>query len=249
MNCLRFSIKTFAIFVLLFIFLAQNSVAQWNSHQPTSDLAELISISQSYYGANDELINGFIHPLPDPGIQGHPYLLDEWEEGTLFIKGNTFQGIPVKYDLVLDEIIIKVKTENNIERLISINKQQIDSLHFNNSFYVNSKILFQDDTNSAFYELIFTGSLSLEKKYEKRFIGMYSSSAPRGKYSDVKTSTFLFDGEQLTPVDSKNSFLKYFDKNDQKRIKSFFRQNKMNYRKATPAQLVELMDFCTQTML
>lgn len=248
MNCLKLIKKPTTVIFFLFIYSIQSVVSQSYDSKDLSEFDSLVPYSQSYYGIDDELVNGFVYALPDPMIQGHPFLDDNWEEGTLFIHGKTFQKIPSKYDLVQDDIVIRVEIGENTERIISVSKQQVDSLFLNKALFVHSRYFFQEKTAPAFYHVVFSGELSLVKIYEKRFIGIYNSSAPRGKFSDVKSSTFLFDGEQFIPADSKKSFIRYFGKSRKKEITHFIRQNNMKYKNATSAQLVELMNFCTQNI-
>lgn len=248
MNGLKLTVKSSAVILFLFLYSVQPVVAQFYKSKEFSDFDSLVSYSQSYYGIDDELVNGFVYAIPNPVIQGHPYLDDKWEEGTFFIQGKIFRKIPSKYDLVQDDVVIKVKTGKNTERILSVSKQQVDSLLLNNVLFVNSRYFFQKKTDPAFYHVVFPGNLSLVKKYEKRFIGIYNSSAPRGKFSDVKSSILLFNGKQFISADSKKSFVRYFGKSRKKEITHFFRQNNMAYKNATSAQLVELMNFCTQNL-
>lgn len=246
MNCLKFPGRSTA--VILFLFSVQSVMAQFYNSNDFSEYDSLVSWSQGYYGIDDELVNGFVYALPDPTIQGHPYLYNKWEEGTLFIHGKMFRKIPSKYDLVKDEMVIKVRTGENIERILSVSKQQVDSILLDNALFVNSRYFFQEETEPAFYHVIFSGNLSLVKKYEKRFIGIYNSSAPGGKFSDLKSKILLFNGEQFISVDSKKSFIRYFGKSRKKEITHFLRQNKINYKNATSGQLVILINFCSQNL-
>lgn len=234
------------IWLFLSVVVPVSLAAQENGKNISAEISALYSVSQDQYGVDDELINGFPYPLPNSRIQGHPYLTDEWNEGKLYIHGRVFADIPVKYDLILDEIIIKVKVEDDIERLIKVNRFQIDSLLVDSSLFVNAATFFYDKTSLGFYEKIYSGKLSLFRKHEKRFIGIYSTISPQGKYSDLKTGTFIFSNNKFSPVDTKKSFLNYFKKEDQKEIKKFIRANAINYKKASRSQLTELMNFSTQ---
>ena len=146
MNCFNKINKPLILLFLLYVLFHQSVIAQYNNFDESSKLDSLISYSQNYYGINDELVNGFVYALPDPGIQGHPYLNDKWEEGTFFIHGKTFQKILSKYDLVQDDIVIRVETNENTERIISVSKQQVDSLFLNKALFVNSRYFFQEKT-------------------------------------------------------------------------------------------------------
>ncbi|HSO88343.1 MAG TPA: hypothetical protein VLQ91_17455 [Draconibacterium sp.] len=235
----------FSGLILLLMIIPLSMMAQEDFANSPQEITELYKLSETYYSINDEYINGFIYPVPNFRIPGDPYLNNtEWNEGTLFINGKTYSHLFIKYDLIIDEVIIKVKTEQNIERLLAVNKSQIDSFIIHSSLFLNSDNLNPDNTKNAYYEKVFGGQPAVYKQYEKRFIDSYSNSSPLGKFSSQKSNTYLFDDNDLTNINNKKSFLECFEKTEQEKIKKFLKVNKINYNKISKAQLVELMKYC-----
>ncbi len=82
------------VFIILFVITSFNNLgAQENYKQSSLEVIKLINDSQNFYSANDELINGFVYPLPNSKINGNPYLIDQWSEATLFIKNKKYTNL------------------------------------------------------------------------------------------------------------------------------------------------------------
>ncbi len=235
----------FKMFILIFFSIPFNLMAQQTNSNSSKEITELYNLAESHYSINDEYINGFIYPVPKIRILGDPYFNGkDWIEGSLFINGRTYSGIFMKYDLIIDELIIKVKTELNIERLIAINKSQVDSFQIGTSLFVNSGNLFENENNNTYYEKIYQGKLSVYRQFQKTFIEMYNSSSPEGKFSTQKSNTYIFDNQKFTNINSAKSFYACFDKTEQDKIRKYLKTKNITYKKMTDLQMIDLMNFC-----
>src|SRR5690606_36842471 len=121
-------------------------IAQQNSNNSVKEIKELYKFVENSYPIYDEYINGFIYPVPKIRILGDPYFNGlDWTSGSLFINGKTYPGIFMRYDIIIDELIIRVKNELGVERLIAINRSQVDSIKIASSLFVNSDNLFPNE--------------------------------------------------------------------------------------------------------
>ena len=235
----------FKMLILIFITIPLNLLAQQTTTNSSGELTKLFNLAESSYPINDEYINGFIYPVPKVRILGNPYFnTKEWVEGSLFINGRTYSGIFMKYDLIIDELIIKVKTELNIERLLAINKSQVDSFKIGSSLFVNSGILFENENRNTYYEKIYKGKLSVYRQFQKTFIEMYNSSSPEGKFSAQKSNIYILQNNEFTNINSAKSFFACFDKPEQEKIRRYLKSKNITYKKMTDSQMIDLMNFC-----
>lgn len=245
MECSSALKMLFKVLILIFITNPLNLLAQQTITNSSKEITELYNLAESSYPINDEYINGFIYPVPKIGILGDPYFNHkDWSEGTLFINGRTYSGIFMKYDLIIDELIIKVKTELNIERLITINKSQVDSFNIGLSLFVNSGNLFANENKITYYEKIYQGKLSVYRQFQKTFIEMYNSSSPEGKFSTQKSNTYIFDNQEFTNINKAKSFFACFDKTEQDKIRKYLKSKNITYKKMTDLQMIDLMNYC-----
>ncbi len=250
--CESFIVTTFRTIIkfitgLIFMCLAFPSFVKAQSAIPDlkSVINELYNISKTLYPANDEYVNGFLYPVSNSRIIGDPYFeTTDWFEATLFINNRYYPQISIKYNLIVDEIIIKTKTEQKIERIIVINKSQVDSFKIGSLVFVNSRNLFPDEEKNTFYEKIYQGKLSVFRHYYKRFIDTYNSTSPFGKYSAQKYNMYLFDNDNLIEINNKKSFLNNFEKPDHVLINKYLKSNKIKYKKISASQVTDLMKYC-----
>ncbi|MGE0088021.1 MAG: hypothetical protein AB7S50_00940 [Bacteroidales bacterium] len=219
--------------------------AQTQNTQSKNAVGELVKISNYYYGIDDELINGCVYQMPDYRIMGSPYLFNElWSDGIIFINGKKYDGLLLKYD-VLNEIIVLNTQINDYNRLLSINKSQIDSFYIENRLFVNSKLLFQNQEDQSFYEQITNHDFRLLIKYKKVFLKTYNNLSPYGRFSSIKKDISLYNNGTLQNANNLNSFIKGFeDKIDKKKVKNYLKQNGFNYSKASSNEFKEIITYC-----
>ncbi len=246
MKNLKLIPNKFKISILIFILFPISLIAQEEFRDSPPEIIKLFNESQSYYSLDDEIINGCVYPLPDSRINGHPYLNDQWTEAIFFVNNKKYTNLLIKYDLTIDDIILKAEIENGIQKLINLNKFQIDSFIIGNSFFVNSRIFFPEEKKHTYYEQVYRGKYSLFKKYEKVFIKQYNDITPYGKYSIIRTNLYLYNNVELINVDRRSLFIKCFEKEKQSEIKSFMKKYNIIYKKASQQQLKELMNYCSK---
>lgn len=232
--------------ILIFFISSITICAQEGYKNSPPEVVKLFNKSQSYYSINDEIINGCVYPLPDSRIKGHPYLDDRWTEAILFVNNIKYTNLLIKYDLIIDDVILKAEIENSIQKLVNLNKFQIDSFLVGNSLFINSRIFFPEEKKHTYFEQIYRGKYSLLKRYEKVFIKQYNNVTPYGKYSNLKTDINLLDNKKLNNVNRKSLFLKCFEKEKHNEIEHFMKKNNIKYRKASQIQLKELMNYCSK---
>ncbi len=225
--------------------MSTNALGQQKKKDTQREVSELIQIAETYYPLNDEYINGFPYAVPDSRIEGSPYFgSGEWLPGSLYVHGREYREVFLKYDLIIDGLVIKAKTEQNIDRILLVNRSQIDSFSTDGFVFVNSDRLLANSKFSTYYEKIVEGNLSVYKRYTKRYIDSYSGSNLLGKYSATRSNLFLFDGKQMINIDNRKTFLGYFTKIQQDLLKEYLKNKRVNYRNITRQQLAELMAFC-----
>lgn len=243
MNLKKTSVIKLCLSVSFIALLSFNALSQNTYKQSPTEVLELIHQAEKIYSANDELINGAVYPIPNPRINGNPYLKDEWAKSVLYINKIAYDNMHIKYDLTIDNIILKIEIEDEVEQLINLNKYQIDSFKLGNSKFINSTKLNIDSESPTYYEELGKGTYSLYVKYEKIFIKEYNNITPYGKYSSIREDLFLLYNNQLHRVDRKSAYLDHFADKKQAEIKNFMKSNNINYRRASKQELKKLIDF------
>ncbi len=245
-NPVQFNALPYQGLLLLFLF-ALSANGQHQKVHPEEAQKKILEMAEAAYSADDELVNGTIYAIPNPAINGDPYLNGaEWQQGDLYIHGKTFPGQRVKYDLVIDEMILSIPGKEVSRMIMKINKSQVDSFRLGTSLFINARHYFPEGNNSGFYELVVNGDVRILRKYRKIFIDSYTHTTPLGKFSGVRSDIFLLKGEKLENINRRSALLDSFTREQQKNIRQFMKKHHLRYRKATSRQMAELMAHCAK---
>ena len=231
--------------VLLFFGWPTYLIGQKNENQQL--VSNILDKAQHAYGPNEIIENGRIYIPIHPRANGDPYFLDsDWINGMVVIKGDKFSNLNVKYNVNLEELILKKEKENQESHIpIVLNYNFIDSFELEGHHFINLSVMPFGDELAGFAELIYQGEIIFLIKHTKEFLNRYSQSNPYGAYSKLNSTYYIYETETLTRLGTKKSFLNYFEP-IRKEIKKFMRQNRIKYKKASHIQLYELIKYCDE---
>lgn len=206
---------------------------------------EIIDFTELIYGNDDRLICGQVYQPKHFRAKGNPYFInDRWQKGRLFIKGNIFDDVNIKYDIELNKIILKAELKNGNVRHLILNNQFIDSLFINKHLFVNSALLPVQEA-SGFYEQLYKGNFTAYLKYEVTFRKESSAIAPFGKYLKPKSILCIYWDNKIEKLTNIKLLLNCFP-TKQKEIKKYIRRNSMRFKKSDNNQLFNLLKYCDE---
>lgn len=233
----------FASLILILIFSGSLCRAQ---NQNSASVENLLAYSSEIYGTNDVLVNGWKYFPEHYNASGNPYFMDEeWMTGQVSIQGKTFENVELLYDVVNDELILRQKLNNGSLVFVMLNKDFISSFTLTDHHFVNSKELGSPALKSGFYEMVYDGELRFLIRYDKTFVNQYTAQSPHGSFSNQRAANYILHNGRVTRISSKRSLLNYFSAH-KKQIRSFLRENRINYKKASTDELHQLMTYCDQ---
>ncbi len=205
---------------------------------------------ENYYGENDLLINGNIYIPTNPKISGHQfYLNNEYLRGKVFIKGQTFDNLLLKYDIVHDDIILlhKNKTGSRIEIILS--NKLIDSFYLsakNSNFYyehfINTNLIRNNDFSNKYLKSINIGKIKFLIGYKKKYFATYTDVNPSGLFSKSTKTIYMLKDKTLYKIKNKKNLISFF-KEHKTEIKHFFKKNKIKFKKINDSQLLQLSKY------
>lgn len=218
-------------------------VAQTNNkHKQT---AEILDKAKFVYGPNEMLENGRIYIPTHSRAKENPYFSGtDWMTAKMIIKGDLLEDLRIKYNVNLEQIILKKEVENQESHIpIVLNNDFIDAFDSDGHHFINLKTMPISEDLSGFAELIYDGQMVFLVKHTKEFLNRYSQSNPYGAYSKLYSVYYIYENEKLTRVATKGAFLNYFEP-IKKEVKKFIRKHKIKYKKATNSQLYQLIEYC-----
>ena len=173
-----------------------------------------------------------------PGYIGYPYQVTNghqffespvFSKGTIFYDGMLYQDIPMWYDLVKDEVV--VRTLDSLS-MISLHNERIDYFSLLGHHF---KKIIQDPSNSnslstGFYDQIYKGKSEV---LVRRFKGTLEDVSPEGIFTKIlkqKNEIYLKKDGKYFSVLSSGSVLKVLG-NKQKEILSQLKKNSIKFKK------------------
>jgi len=207
---------------------------------------QLRQLTSEIYGTDDILVNGTTYRSLHPIASGNPfYVSSVFVEGQLNLKGRSFQNVLLKYDIEQQKLILKHFVGPAKFELIALNNNYIKSFSLHDRYFVNIESIVKNNETKGFYELIYQGDFLFVREYKKVFVSTFSDKYPYGKYSDTKTTNFLFlKGEKFKIAKKKDLYNLY--PQHKVLIKKFMKEHKIKLRKSNNKKLNILMQYCDE---
>lgn len=236
-----------SIFILFFISsISLNGYSQNVTSYDNSEYENVYSFADSIYGSNDFVENGVIYHYPNKEIHGTPFLnKDNWNKSILYISGKRFNTYLIKYDLAGNKLITKVLLNKTKNVSIVLNKLFIDSFLLDNKKFINTNIFDSCSFKINYLQELHKGNLSFFRVYKKHFIEMYDDNNPFGKFSELKSDLYIYDGILFNRITKKKDLRNIFkDKEKRKKINAFLKPYKNNLTKLSSENLKSIMNYC-----
>lgn len=208
--------RIFTIFFFLIYLIGGNTYGQMAALQPSVPAnvpAYPLSLYRNATKEVQNLYNGRLYYIYDSREDEHQFFIDrKYEKGAVFYDGQRYDSIPMMYDIVRDELVIK--HINGFEPiLLQSPKVSFFTIYGHNYLNLKSGKDINPDMQTGFYDLIYNGKSKTlvrrikqrqekinEKKVialfpEKNFFYIYSN----GKYNEVhtrKSVTRLFPAQK-----------------------------------------------------
>lgn len=230
---MRFNAQTaLYIVILVSLFTIVPTRGQESSADIQSRYAALVDRA---YGQDQELVNGMQYYNHHPRSLGNPYLLEGFvHQGSVSLRGVVYSNIWLKYDINTQQVEVEYRTLNGADNQVVLIGDRLDYFTIEEHFFRN--LSFNGEAE-RFYQVIGSGRMICYISWNKKLIPRVSDSRFTEEYTPPKRKYMLeLDGE-LSEFQSKKDFVKLFPADKKKDIKKLIRQNHMQFRIASPAQL------------
>jgi len=188
-------------------------------------------------GQNLSIYNGVLHTGYSPSIEGSAYYKSNvWEKGGLFYEGIFYREVPLRYDMLKDEVIIQQPSSGLGIILFS---PRVEYFSFLNSPFIYRR----KETNSlipeGFYEQLAKGKIHLMVK-RKVIIDEKITTQVNLKFIRVDHFYVLKDGVYYSIKNAK-AFLELLP-DKRKTIQQYLNRNKIKFRKAPESTLLTIAE-------
>lgn len=187
------------------------------------------------YGQDQELVNGMQYYDHHPRSLGNPYLLEGFvHQGSVRIRGVIYNNIWLKYDIFAQQVEVEYRTLNGADNQVVLVGDRVDEFRIGEHFFRNLSF---NGEQESFYQVIGSGRMICYISWHKKLIPRVSDSRFTEEYTPPKRKYLLELDGKISEFQSKKDFVKLFPADRKKEIKKLVRQNHMQFRIASPAQL------------
>lgn len=230
----RLEIRLLCLYLPLLAFhgaLAQSS--------PDTSTSPVYTAYMTSIGAGANLYNGTEYTASYPQVKGSPFWNETgFETGIISYNGVVYKSIPIAYDLVTNEVIIKTPQQLSIK----LDAARIDYFLVANRLFVRSKPndAYKNMLPEDFYELLHNGEVKLFAKRKKQVERSFNAEDPNRMAA--YTAYFILKDGQYSPVTNKNALLKLLD-DKADAIREYWKQQDLNYKTDAERTIVETVAY------
>ena len=208
--------------------------------------AEAISFYSSSVRDQLLLFNGVEYkPIPEP-YEGHPFFESEYiEEGSITYYGETYQNVPMHYDLVHDEVVIEHYDQKGYVGLVKPHQNKITSfVLLNHTFIHLGSQSTGEDIRDGYYDLLYDGNVKILAKRKKTISEDLSMQTLKVSFNE-KVSYYLFKDNEYHTIKSKGSVLKVL-KDKRKELNQFASKRRADFTLNREYSMVKLAEYYDQ---
>lgn len=232
--------KTLPVFIATF-WLSITSYGQTGEAVPAT-AKNSHSLPQALYESatilSPHLYNGPRYHIYDSRSKDHQFFQSEdWSDGSVSYDGQTFESIPMLYDIVRDKVVIKYLGRSG---LIQLQSERIKDFSYLNHRFIRIEENKDADINlsTGFYDLLYDGKTQvLARRMKQRQEQIENNKV--NVYFLEKTFLYIKKDGVYHPVHSQMAALNLFDQ-QKKALKKHLRDQRINYRKAKEKALVQM---------
>jgi hypothetical protein len=210
--------------------------------QPDTVPSPLYKSYMASIGAGANLYNGTEYTAVYPLTKGSPFWNDTgFETGIISYNGVVYKDIPIAYDLVSNEVIIK----NYQQLTIKLDAARVDFFLVSNRLFVRAKAeeASKNMLPEDFYELLYNGKVKVFVKRKKQVERSFNVEDPY-RFT-LYSAYFIYKDSMYHQVTSRNSLLNLLrDKRDA--ITDYWKQHNLNYRTDAEKTIVETVTYYTK---
>lgn len=171
--------------------------------------------------------------------EGHPFFKSSlFTNGDIYFDGMLFLGVPMVYDLVKDQVVIR--DFHNIYK-INLPANKIQQFILADHVFVRIVHNNLNEINTGFYEQLYKGKVGLFAKREKAIIEKHGSQQI-DNVVDSANSYYVMKKDIYYKFKNERSLLKIL--NDKKKeIQQYFKKNRIRYKDDPERSMVMAIEY------
>ena len=224
-------------FVLSMIFASVGTYAQ-----PSNDNPEKV------YGLDPQLYNGKVYTYFVPAsTQGTPFYNGaDFVDGSVTIRGATYNNLLLKYDVFNQQLILHYKTIKGADNQLVCSEAWLETFNLGDTHF---EMLSLADTVRQIFQVIGTGSKRVLYSWNKELALDNRFGATNYRFSVLKKKSYLLSGSVILKYNNNRSFVAQFDPAFRDELKKHLRKQKINVKHASDQVITALITYCNTRSL
>lgn len=229
-NCMRF---LFLIFFLISNRCVFAQLVDIDLSFLTEARRQAVSRYEKVYGRQSHLYDGHEYINHDPRIKIHPfYPVDSMQVGYVFYDGVRYQPVPMLYDVVRDELVVRPV---EAAYLIRLHSTKVDSFTLKERRFVRLAGDTLSNIKPGFYEVLYNGKVKALARRTKQIKEDVSQGIYQAEYL-VKDRYYVLKDGIYHEIRTKQSLINLFA--DQKKaLQKFLRTNNIKFKNQRSAAI------------
>ncbi|MPR34980.1 hypothetical protein [Salmonirosea aquatica] len=237
--------KVFSVLFYLLLCLVTSVLGQVTNPRDLASIAPGVQAALSLYDSatveSQHLYNGPQYYIYDSPADDHQFYLSEnWTMGSVFYDGQLFRDVPILYDIVKDQLVVRYKQSFGNVALQSP-KVRYFTIPEHTFLRVEADTGRVEGLRTGFYDQLYDGKTKLVARRTKERQQDLSERRVIIRFPE-KNLFYLYQAGTYHPVHTKKSVLGYLE--DQKRpLKKYLREQKLSFRENREAAILGLATY------
>jgi hypothetical protein len=204
-------------------------------------LMDYIAECDMKYGSDADLVNGEKYFYPYSRAEGDPFLFSEAQLSNIRINEKDFEDQKIKFDIFNQKIVLEYKDLYGGTTSLVLRNEWVESFSMRALLFKN---MAGPNGIDGFFQVIHEGPVSCYFGWKKEYQLNLNSGVQSYYFTEPVKESFLVTEDGYHPFRSNRSFIKGFDSEQQKAIKLFMRQAKINVKKSPDSEMRHLIQYC-----
>ena len=233
---MQFRFLQIPLVVYLFICAIQPTFSQ-NHNTP----GEIIKLLDEQYGINQQLYRGVKYFPKVNIIAGHAYLFEsDFISSKMIYRQKIYQPVLLKYDVELDQLVIKTPQKYGAEIELVVDQQNIDAFWLGDKQFVKNT---KDEIQGRFIQIISADSIACMATYTKDFKLMKRGIKEGFGYTSKEAKYYIEINNTIKQLKTKRSLLKLLPQSYISQVKRYMSKQKNRFGKMTDDQWIQLFNY------
>lgn len=204
-------------------------------------LTDYLAECERKYGSDADLVNGEKYYYPYARSEGNPFFYTEPQSSKIRISGKDFEQQSLRYDIFNQQVVLDYQDIYGSTSSLVLRNEWVESFGFANIQFRNME---GPEGESAYFQVILDSTITCIYKWSKKYQLNLNSGVQNFYFTEPAKESFLIIENTFYPYRNNRTFLKAFQGEQQKAIKSYIRQVKIKVNKSPDWKMQQLIEYC-----